>query len=198
MGDSSSKFSHATPALSYQRLSQQEVQELLSSFGLNEFSPAKARISLHSFLRIFPPVLHPTASVLLPVLRDVVRMQQVQGRGYSSSGFLTGKIDSSSQLAASKTPAPSTRGGLKNLGNLTCSGKGARKGEETCSGGIHITLQEMVDAVSACAYGDREELQVHMLQRLLSRMSKVLEEQCKRLRHQQSGNWSSRHNIDRG
>nr|CEL64477.1 TPA: TLD domain-containing protein, putative [Neospora caninum Liverpool] len=199
MGDSSSKFSHASPAVSYQRLSQQEVQELLSSFGLNEFSPAKARISLHSFLRIFPPVLHPTASVLLPVLRDLVRLQQLQGRGYSSSGFLN-KADSNGQLAPPKVAAQggSRSGGLKTLGTLACSGKGARKGEETCCGGTHITLQEMVDAVSACAYGDREELQVHMLQRLLSRMSKVLEEQCKRLRQQQSGAAGSRHHPERG
>ncbi|PFH31867.1 TLD protein [Besnoitia besnoiti] len=187
MGDSSSKFSHASPALSYQRLSQDEVHELVSSFGLNEFSPAKARISLHSFLRLFPPVLHPTAAVLLPVLRDVVRVQQLQARGWSSSSILLTKFDSSGQLSSSKLTSSGSGGcasGLKGLGNVACSAKGARKGEETNSGGTYITLQEIVDAVSACAYGDKEEVQLHMLQRLLSRFSKILEEQNKRQRQQ--------------
>lgn len=142
MGETASRLTAPTP-LNPRKLTQRQLAQLLSHFGLNELSPAKARVSLLAFARAFPPVLQHLALLLFPALKDVAMQEHMP---QPSRLFSLVRLNSVSLFGNSRGKSSTRDGG--------CKKESKKKQAENLRTANSISLQEIVDAVSCCCSGE--------------------------------------------
>ncbi|CDJ46694.1 TLD domain-containing protein, putative [Eimeria brunetti] len=164
MGEAASRLTSPAP-LNPQKLTEKQLQQLLSHFGLNELSPSKARISLLGFVRAFPGVLQGHAMLLLPTLKEIARQQQTHPQSHG----LSFAILSSSSLVAEN-------GGVSTgpVGNSRC-GRASKKQMEALKTANSIALQEVIDSISSCCSGEAPETEMLLTERMLGRIARSFE-----------------------